>query len=77
MMSTHKRSLVKSLVYRGVIFSQTFIILLVITGELMTASGMTIAVQIANMIFYYIYERIWNRITWGRIAIKEKTLTDK
>ena len=77
MMSTHKRSLVKSLVYRGVIFSQTFIILLVITGELMAASGMTIAVQIANMIFYYIYERIWNRISWGRIAIKEKPLTDK
>ncbi len=61
-----KRSLVKTITYRLLIITSTFIITFIITGELALTLGITIVANTMNTILYYVHERIWNRIHWGK-----------
>ena len=36
------------------------------TGQLMIAAGAASIEAIIKMVFYYIHERVWNKIEWGR-----------
>jgi uncharacterized membrane protein len=59
-------SLVKSIVYRLFGTIATFFIALFFTGEFFVASGIAIVELIAKTILYYLYERFWNKVSWGR-----------
>jgi len=69
------RSLVKSLTYRILSITGTGILSWVITKDIKETISITITIQVFLIILYYSYERIWNKINWGRkirIAKKNK-----
>ncbi len=63
---THARSIVKAVVYRVLIVLSVFIITYATTHRVADAASITGLTAISGTIIYYIYERVWSRITWGR-----------
>ena len=70
-----RRTIAKSLLWRliGVVWTWigAYIILLLMPQRYRSASLMATAIVIyhhsTRMIMYYIYERIWSKIHWGRV----------
>jgi uncharacterized membrane protein len=60
------RTLVKTLTWRVVGSTSTFLISYIVTGQLFLATGIAIAQMIVNTVLYYIHERVWNKISWGK-----------
>ncbi len=60
------RSLVKTVTWRITGSGTTFLIAFLIVGDFSISSGIAITQLILNTILYYIHERIWNIIKWGR-----------
>jgi uncharacterized membrane protein len=60
------RSVVKAISWRVVGTSAAIIIAFVVTGSLTVASTIGILHMISNTILYFLHERVWNRIRWGR-----------
>jgi uncharacterized membrane protein len=65
-METNKRSIVKTVTWRITGSTATFLIAYLMTGDLSIAGVIGITQLISNTILYYIHERIWNLIKWGR-----------
>ena len=64
-----KRSIVKTISYRLIVLVAGFIVArLIITNSNETAAWWTITSMALSMVFYYIHERIWVKITWGKDA---------
>jgi uncharacterized membrane protein len=62
----HKRSIVKAVTFRVIIMASDFVIIALITHRYDVALGVIIASNIASTIFYYLHERAWDKISWGR-----------
>ena len=60
------RSLVKSLIYRIISIAGTAILTWIIIRDIREAVSITLTIQVFLIILYYGYERIWNKIKWGR-----------
>jgi len=61
------RSVVKSISWRTIGTIDTFVISLVVTGKLdfaLTIGGVEV---FTKMVLYYLHERTWNRINFGKI----------
>ncbi|MFC2056864.1 DUF2061 domain-containing protein [Chloroflexota bacterium] len=63
---TLPRSFVKSLIYRLLSLSGTVILSWIITRDVSQTISITFAVQVFLIILYFVYERLWNNIQWGR-----------
>jgi len=63
---TRIRSLVKTVIYRIWVLSTTFIMLLVTGQTLESAIVPTLIINAVWMTSFYLYDRVWARITWGR-----------
>jgi uncharacterized membrane protein len=63
---TRTRSIVKALVYRSLIVVSIFIITYLETGQLTDAISITGITTITGTIIYYLHERVWSSISWGR-----------
>ncbi len=61
-----KRSLAKTITWRLTGSGATFLISWLLTGNLNIASSIAVVQIIANTILYYMHERIWNIISWGK-----------
>lgn len=61
-----KRSLVKAITFRTLILCSDAVVILLITHRWETTVGLVIATNLASTTFYFIHERIWSRIQWGR-----------
>ena len=61
------RSLVKTISWRLTGTFCTFLISFIILGDIATSSTIALIQLILNTIMFYIHERIWNIIKWGRI----------
>ena len=67
-MESTKRSLVKTISWRITGSLATFIISYLIIGNI-AVSGTIALIQVTfNTILYFIHERIWNKISWGKIG---------
>ena len=66
-METVIRSMVKTIIYRVFITVMTALAFVALGKDPITAVGESIAINIFYTICYYINERIWNKIKWGRI----------
>jgi uncharacterized membrane protein len=64
---THTRSLVKTVIYRVWVLITTYIMLLITGQSLESALIPTLLINAVWMTSFYIYDRIWARIQWGRI----------
>lgn len=65
-MDSTKRSIVKTISWRLTGSSATFGIVYLIIGDLSSSSTIALIQVIANTLLYYIHERGWNLIVWGR-----------
>ena len=60
------RSFVKSLAYRIMSILGTGILTWIITKDIAETVSITFIIQVFLVILYYSYERIWNKVRWGR-----------
>ncbi len=63
---THQRTLVKTITYRVVITIMIFTVSWLLTGKLADAAAITGVSAVLSTIIYYIHERVWNAIDWGK-----------
>ena len=64
--ASKSRSLVKSLTWRILAIVVTFASIYVLTGEVTTATAGTILTNSINFVLYYLHERVWLKISWGK-----------
>jgi len=67
MIDTRLRSLVKTISWRLTGSGATFIISWLISGNFVVAGSIAALQIVTNTILYFFHERLWNKITWGRI----------
>ncbi len=60
------RSLMKSISWRIIGTVDTIIISFIITGKMTFALSIGAIELITKMVLYYVHERLWNKITWGK-----------
>jgi uncharacterized membrane protein len=63
-----KRSIVKTITWRVTGSGATFLIAFMMTGSLTIAGTIGLVQMFSNTLLYYVHERIWNRINWGKIV---------
>jgi len=69
-LETVKRSVFKTISYRVVILVLDFAAIYLFTGKVKVAIGFMIVSNIYTTIGYFIHERIWDKIKWGKIINK-------
>lgn len=65
-METHARSLMKTLPWRMAATSTTIILVFLFTGNLVLSAGIGFAEAIVKTLVYYLHERMWNKLNFGR-----------
>jgi adenylylsulfate kinase len=60
------RSLVKTISYRIIILILDFVSIYLFTGKIKVALGFMIVSNIYTTIGYFLHERIWSKIKWGK-----------
>lgn len=65
---TRRRSLVKTVIYRIWVLVTTYAMLLITGQTLESALIPTLTINAVWMISFYLYDRLWARIKWGRIT---------
>jgi bifunctional enzyme CysN/CysC len=63
---THGRSVAKAISWRATGSLDTFVVAAVITGSLTSAGGVALAEILTKTVLYYVHERVWALIAWGR-----------
>jgi uncharacterized membrane protein len=71
MMEKPKRSLVKALSWRATGTLDTMLISFLITGQLKWAVSIGFVELFTKMGLYFVHERVWNRVAYGRVKAKE------
>lgn len=66
MTDTPKRSLVKTITWRITGSGATFGISYLISGNFIVAGSIASIQLVTNTILYFVHERVWDRIKWGR-----------
>ena len=64
-METKKRSFIKTLTWRSFVFLYWAVFGYIATGSIKNAGIFGLG-SIIQSFFYYVHERIWNNISWGR-----------
>jgi uncharacterized membrane protein len=62
----HRRSLAKAATWRMAGSIDTFVISFIITGRLVLAGSIAATELMTKIALYYLHERIWAIIPWGR-----------
>lgn len=62
----YKRSLTKALTFRILALIADFVIISKITGRNDVAFGIMIISNFSSTILYFLHERIWNNVSWGK-----------
>tara|TARA_Y100000591_G_C21799843_1_gene681457 strand:+ start:1084 stop:1287 length:204 start_codon:yes stop_codon:yes gene_type:complete len=66
MKSQAKRSIAKAITWRITASLDTFVVAWIITGSIELGGFIAGVEAITKIFIYYVHERIWNRIKWGR-----------
>jgi len=61
-----KRTIVKSITFRALVILADGLIIYFITKSLVIATSVIIFSNIASTIIYYLHERAWNKVKWGK-----------
>jgi uncharacterized membrane protein len=64
---SYQRSIAKTLSWRFLAACDTFAISYFVTGKLASAATIIGVEGVTKIVWYYLHERLWNHITWGRI----------
>lgn len=60
------RSIIKAVSWRIIATSTTTVLVFIFTNNFELAIGVGIFDIITKLLFYYIHERVWNKIKWGK-----------
>ena len=71
MKDKHYRSVVKAISWRATGTIDTIIISFLITGQIKLAMSIGFVELFTKILLYYLHERIWNRISFGREKLKK------
>jgi uncharacterized membrane protein len=63
---TLTRTTVKTVAYRVLGSGLTFLIAFIFTGEIVVSASISVTEFVLKPAMYWIHERLWNRIAWGR-----------
>lgn len=63
---SHSRTIAKTITYRILIVISIFIITYIQTKKLNDATAITGVSAVAGTIIYYLHERVWSKIKWGK-----------
>jgi len=66
MNETILRTTIKTICYRLAGSGLTFVLAYIFTGELVISASISVAEFLLKPMFYWIHERIWNKIRWGK-----------
>ena len=66
-METHVRSIAKAVSWRIVATLTTVLLVYVFTGNLLVSGGVGLTELLSKLLIYYVHERVWNAIGFGRI----------
>jgi len=66
-----KRTLVKTLTWRIIALVTTIAVVYIYSGDINKSLVVGISANALKMVFYYVHERVWNRIEFGRIKPPE------
>ena len=62
----YKRSLTKAFTFRLIILAVDFIIIARLIGRTDVAVGIVAISSVIHTFLYFLHERIWNNVGWGR-----------
>ena len=65
-----RRSIVKTVSYRLIIIALDFTAIYIFTGKVKIALGFMIVSNIYTSVGYFIHERVWDKIKWGKSNYK-------
>ena len=63
---TQVRSITKTVLWRIIAVLNSFIISWIFFETILIALGAAVAMNVTGFFIYYLYERVWNRVQWGR-----------
>jgi len=66
--ASRKRSIVKALTYRVIIVCLDFLCVYLLTGQAKTAGVFMVVSNLYTTVGYFLHERAWAHIQWGRQA---------
>lgn len=66
MSDTNLRSLVKTISWRITGSAATFIVAYLISSNIAVSGTIALVQLVVNTVLYYLHERIWNKIRWGK-----------
>ena len=66
LMETHARSIAKAVSWRIVAALTTTLLVLLFTGNLVVSGGVALTELLTKIAIYYVHERVWNSIGFGR-----------
>ena len=72
-----KRSLVKAISWRIAASLTTVGIVYCFTGKIVLSFGVGFVEALLKMLLYYLHERVWQRITWGKHPLTQIILNKK
>lgn len=67
MHETHTRSVVKGVTWRVIASLTTMGLVFAFTGDLVLMAEVGAFEITAKIIFYYLHERTWARVAWGKV----------
>ncbi len=70
----HLRSVVKAASWRITGTVDTFILSLFFTGSVKLAGSIAVTEIATKLVLFYLHERAWNRVSWGRSAKPNRVL---
>lgn len=62
----HTRSIVKALTFRAIIILSDSLIVFLITRRFDFTFGFVAVSNVASTIIYFLHERAWNKVHWGK-----------
>lgn len=67
MTDTHSRSIVKSITWRVLGTITTGAVAFIMTGSFRITVAILSVEVLAKTLIYYVHERAWHKISWGRL----------
>ena len=62
----HTRTIVKAISWRALATLTTMTIVFLFTKRIILSLGVGLAEIIAKITFYYLHERVWDKVSWGK-----------
>lgn len=69
MKDKHSRTFLKTMSWRVIATTTTMVLVFLFTGSLTLSLGLGAVEVVTKMMFYYLHERAWNSVAWGKHSI--------